>query len=1361
MFNTVGLGRVTPTGEGSAAVVRTRGANPAELVAEFQSGGTKWSHFILAHKGANIASASTTNIGAAGTATIQSITGTTTIASFGTPPNGNDIRFVNFTGVLTLTHNATSLILPGGTNITTAAGDCAIFIHEGSGNWRCWEYSRAAGIGTVTHTGTLTSPFIIIGNGAADITTCPIQVNVVNGNVTWSTFSAPHGSGGLINFSGSSFVGGFDGGSIVATGGRYADAGSINLNGDHGEGGSIDMYGSPSNIGINSGSIDMHGDVISGGNIYTYDGGGDINTSGDGSNNGGFIATYANGNIGGNIDTHGETEPGGNIDTSDGGGDITTNGVGGIGLGSAGTRTSIKGGAVADYTINLPTGDGSPGYVIFTDGAGQWGWTAVGTVTSVDASGGTTGLTFSGGPITTSGTLTLAGTLVVANGGTGTTTSTGTGSVVLSGSPALTGTPTSPTAAPGTNTTQIASTAFVSAAIALAVTGLLHFIGTTNCSANPNYPAGVIGDSYIVSVAGKIGGASGTVVDVGDWYICQANNAGGTEAAVGTSWGHMEHNLVGALLASNNLSDLANANSAITNLGGASYVGSGGLVRAVSPILTTPDLGTPSAGVLTNCTGTATGLTAGAATILATGHTIAMTGDVVWTSPSFNGSGNVTATSTIQANAITYAKMQAMSASTLLGNPTGGSAIPSEITLRASLSFSTTTVGINLANSNTFTAAQGINVASTTAFKVEQNGVFNNTFVVDTSTPGVGIGTTPSLTNFLNILGPQPASTSGSPTGTSAGAFNLVMGAGGNTTNAGTNTTGGSGGLISLFAGAGGTATAGTISNTGGSGGTFTNLSGSGASATAAGTVAANGGIGGDFSFVSGGGGGATASGSGNATGGVAGFMSVSGASGGNATGSTGTNLGGAGTAFSLTGGGGGSATGASSTTATGGDAGTFIIGSQTTGSNLGGTASGATGTNTGGAGIAMTINSSRGGPATGGTAAVSGVGGTITVNTGSGGAATNASSTNTGARGGNLTWTTGAGGAGTGSGATNIGGNAGSWSITLGTGGASNGTTSTSTGGNGGSWTIILGTGGATTTGTTVTAGNGGSVTYTFGTGGAASNTGNTTQIAGNGGSGTWTFGNGGACASATTTNRTRGSGGSGTWNAGVRGGGTAAGSGSSGTNGGFVWNVNGTNAAVTAGGMRWYSGGTLTMQIDASGFGVFGTSAGQQTGDVGTAMALFGFLVSPVYNSSGVICTTTNNNAAAGYLGEYIESVINSGLAVSLTTNTAANITSISLTAGDWDVTGGIGFAQSGTTASLYQAGSSTTSATLPVTGEASWVQYPFAVVVTGDKFMSPIPTVRYSLSGTTTIYLVASATFSAGTVSAFGTIRARRIR
>jgi hypothetical protein len=48
-----------------------------------------------------------------------------------------------------------------------------------------------------------------------------------------------------------------------------------------------------------------------------------------------------------------------------------------------------------------------------------------GTVTSVALSGGTTGLTVTGSPITTTGTITLAGTVAVANGGTGDTTASG------------------------------------------------------------------------------------------------------------------------------------------------------------------------------------------------------------------------------------------------------------------------------------------------------------------------------------------------------------------------------------------------------------------------------------------------------------------------------------------------------------------------------------------------------------------------------------------------------------------------------------------------------------------------------------------------------------------------------------------------------------------------------------------------------------------------------------------------------------------------------------------------------------------------------------------------------------------------
>jgi hypothetical protein len=94
---------------------------------------------------ASIASATTTDL-ASGSSNYVSITGTTTITSFGSnAATTNPVYFGRFTGVLTLTHNATSLILPGGASITTAAGDTFIAKYEGSGNWRVIDYQKANG----------------------------------------------------------------------------------------------------------------------------------------------------------------------------------------------------------------------------------------------------------------------------------------------------------------------------------------------------------------------------------------------------------------------------------------------------------------------------------------------------------------------------------------------------------------------------------------------------------------------------------------------------------------------------------------------------------------------------------------------------------------------------------------------------------------------------------------------------------------------------------------------------------------------------------------------------------------------------------------------------------------------------------------------------------------------------------------------------------------------------------------------------------------------------------------------------------------------------------------------------------------
>lgn len=89
-----------------------------------------------------VASATTCNILGA-LSDFIAISGTTTITSLGTGTNRR--KFVRFTGALTLTHDSTSLILPGAANITTAAGDTMIVESDASNNVRVLAYQRADG----------------------------------------------------------------------------------------------------------------------------------------------------------------------------------------------------------------------------------------------------------------------------------------------------------------------------------------------------------------------------------------------------------------------------------------------------------------------------------------------------------------------------------------------------------------------------------------------------------------------------------------------------------------------------------------------------------------------------------------------------------------------------------------------------------------------------------------------------------------------------------------------------------------------------------------------------------------------------------------------------------------------------------------------------------------------------------------------------------------------------------------------------------------------------------------------------------------------------------------------------------------
>ncbi|HVM93412.1 MAG TPA: hypothetical protein VMT67_11405 [Terriglobales bacterium] len=171
------------------------------------------------------------------------------------------------------------------------------------------------------------------------------------------------------------------------------------------------------------------------------------------------------------------------------------------------------------------------------------------------------------------------------------------------------------------------------------------------------------------------------------------------------------------------------------------------------------------------------------------------------------------------------------------------------------------------------------------------------------------------------------------------------------------------------------------------------------------------------------------------------------------------------------------------------------------------------------------------------------------------------------------------------------------------------------------------------------------------------------------------------------------------------------------------------------------------LTLTGSNGGNPTIGTTAGNVS---------FSSAIAPS-TTAGIIGTTLADNANAGSVGEYVTSSVTS---VGMTSASIVNLTSISLTAGDWDVGGNVicTGASSATISSLTTA-INTTSATFPAS--------PFFSVFNGLSYaanssVSQQPAVqRESLSSTTTVYLVTQLVWTTGTASCSGFIRARRVR
>jgi hypothetical protein len=210
-------------------------------------------------------------------------------------------------------------------------------------------------------------------------------------------------------------------------------------------------------------------------------------------------------------------------------------------------------------------------------------------------------------------------------------------------------------------------------------------------------------------------------------------------------------------------------------------------------------------------------------------------------------------------------------------------------------------------------------------------------------------------------------------------------------------------------------------------------------------------------------------------------------------------------------------------------------------------------------------------------------------------------------------------------------------------------------------------------------------------------------------------------------------------------------------------------SNCAGTSSALNYTSGSGFSCNGSINALTVSGNAVGTSGGTIPllngvntwSGAQTFSALITPS-STIGIKGTAGNDNANAGSIGEFVSSNVAAGSAVALTTTVSANVTSISLTAGDWEVWGFVGIVTGGSTVvSTEQGGLSAVSATLPTLGTGGAQFFHPITLPTGQGMYESVGTVRVSLASTTTIYLVANFAFSTSTCSAYGFIGARRRR
>lgn len=222
----------------------------------------------------------------------------------------------------------------------------------------------------------------------------------------------------------------------------------------------------------------------------------------------------------------------------------------------------------------------------------------------------------------------------------------------------------------------------------------------------------------------------------------------------------------------------------------------------------------------------------------------------------------------------------------------------------------------------------------------------------------------------------------------------------------------------------------------------------------------------------------------------------------------------------------------------------------------------------------------------------------------------------------------------------------------------------------------------------------------------------------------------------------------------------------------------ANDTNVTGTINAQLFTLGWTGTLAVSRGGTGVAsGISGGVLYFSSSTALATSSALAAgqvvvgggagaaPATIAPGQLpATSTNDDAAATKVGELLTTSTTFANRVPLTTGSALPVASMAVTAGDWDISGTVTIVgASGTLINQAAAGISLQSTTFPAEGAYTQQVWGSTGISSTNLFAPNLPTgaVRQSFSATTSVYLIGYAAFSVSTMSAYGTLRARRIR